>query len=109
MFWKFQGFPACSTSAEGNAAALKAGTDLNCESYGDLRLSYLEGLVSKEDIQRAASRVMAHKFRLGVMDPPSAVPFSNIPATVIGAPYHLLKATQAAQRGGHLLDVAQCL
>lgn len=89
----------CSTSAEGNAVALKAGTDLNCESYADLKLSYLGGLVSKADIKKAASRVMEHKFRLGVLDPPADVPYSDIPASVIGAPDHLLKATQAAQKG----------
>ena len=90
----------CSTSAEGNAAALKAGTDLNCESYADLRASYLQGLVTKADIERATTRVMEHKFRLGVMDPPGNVPFSDIPSSAIGAPHHLLKAVQAAQKGG---------
>lgn len=89
----------CSTSAEGNAAALKAGTDYNCESYADLRLSYLEGLVTRSDIERAASRVLEHKFRLGVMDPPSRNPFADIPATIIGSPHHLLKTTEAAQKG----------
>ena len=92
----------CRTSSEANAAALKAGTDLNCESYGDLRLSYVEGLVSKADIQKAAGRIVEHKIRLGVLDPPASVPFSSIPATVIGAPYHLLRAVRAAQKGNKI-------
>ena len=79
--------------------ALKAGTDMNCENYSGLRQSYLQGLVAASDIRRAAGRVLEHKFRLGVLDPPPRVPFSSIPSSVIGAPYHKLKAVQAAQKG----------
>ena len=89
----------CSSSAKGNAVALKAGTDMNCEDYSGLRQSYLQGLVTAGDIRRAAGRVLEHKFRLGVLDPPARVPFSSIPSSVIGAPYHKLKAVQAAQKG----------
>lgn len=101
--FQHQAASACSSSARGNAVSLKAGTDLNCEDYSGLRESFSKGLVTKEDLERATARVLEHKFRLGVLDPPAKVPYSGIPGAVIGAPFHKLRAVQAAQRGAALL------
>ena len=89
----------CSTSAQGNAAALKAGTDMNCVDYSTLRQSFLQGLITKHELRRAAGRVLEHKFLLGVFDPPARNPFTDVPTEVIGSPFHKLKAIQAAQKG----------
>lgn len=72
---------------------------MNCEDYSGLKASYLAGLVTKAQLQAAARRVLEHKLRLGVLDPPARVPFTTVPSSVIGAPSHLLKAVQAAQKG----------
>ena len=76
---------------------------MNCEDYGGLRESFSEGLVTKEDLERATARVLEHKFRLGVLDPPAKVPYSSISGSAIGAPFHKLKVVEAAQRGTLLI------
>ncbi len=57
-----------------------------------------QGLVSAADIDAAAGRVLAAKFRLGVFDPPAQVPFSAIGADVIGSDAHRALALEAAQK-----------
>ena len=58
----------------------------------------MQGLVSAADIDAAAGRVLAAKFRLGVFDAPEQVPFSAIPASAIGSDAHLALALEAAQK-----------
>lgn len=57
------------TAVESAAAALKAGCDLNC---GNVYLSVLEafneGLITEEEIDRSAVRVMATRMKLGLFD-----------------------------------------
>ena len=89
----------CSSSAEGNADALRAGTDMACESYATLNQSLTQGLVSEEDINRAVARVLTSKFNLGLFDPPSDVPYTAIGLDILGAPYHRALATEAARKG----------
>ncbi len=60
--------------------------------------SSTQGLVSATDIDRAAARVLAAKFRLGVFDPPAQVPYTAIPASVIGSDAHRALALEAAQK-----------
>jgi len=57
-----------------------------------------QGLVSAADIDAAAGRVLAAKFRLGVFDPPAQVPFSAIGTDVIGSDAHRALALEAAQK-----------
>ncbi len=54
--------------------------------------------MSAADIDAAAGRVLAAKFRLGVFDPPAQVPFSAIGADVIGSDAHRALALEAAQK-----------
>ena len=91
--------PSRSSSATGKAAALRAGTDMACESYADLRRSLSERLVSVGELDAAVARVLASKFRLGVFDPPGRVPYSRLGLEVLGAPAHKAKAVEAAQKG----------
>ncbi|KAK9839864.1 hypothetical protein WJX81_007210 [Elliptochloris bilobata] len=93
-----------NTSAEGHAMALKAGTDMACTEYsGHLNESLAQGLVSAADIDTAAGRVLAAKFRLGVFDAPEQVPFSGISASAIGSDAHMALALEAAQKSIVLL------
>ncbi|HEU5232080.1 MAG TPA: glycoside hydrolase family 3 C-terminal domain-containing protein [Terriglobales bacterium] len=74
------------TMEEGVAAAIKAGTDLICgnprtrvKTERDAALKAVqEGILSEADIDRAMKRLFTARFRLGMFDPPSAVPFSQI-------------------------------
>ena len=74
------------TMEEGVAAAIKAGTDLICgnprtrvKTERDAALKAVqEGILSEADIDRAMKRLFTARFRLGMFDPPSAVPFSQL-------------------------------
>ena len=56
----------------------------------------------KHHLKQATSRILQHKFLLGVFDPASENPYAEIPSQVIGSPFHKLKAIQAAQKGEDL-------
>lgn len=57
------------TAVDSAAAALKAGCDLNCGNvYLHALEAYHEGLVTEEEITRAAVRVMTTRIKLGLMD-----------------------------------------
>ena len=58
-----------STATQSAALAIKNGCDLNCGNvYLQMMLAYKEGLVSEEDITRAAERFIATRIRLGMFD-----------------------------------------
>lgn len=61
------------TAVESAAVALKAGCDLNCGNvYLHVMEAYNEGLVTEEEIDRSAIRVMATRMKLGLFDPDCA-------------------------------------
>lgn len=99
--WKFQGYVVSDCGAltdisqghhyangvpEGFAAALKAGTDLDCVSPSHppsvdrdaLLQAVNDGLISEADLDRALHRLFMARFQLGMFDPPSMVPYSKI-------------------------------
>ncbi|AQR97316.1 glycoside hydrolase family 3 C-terminal domain-containing protein [Clostridium saccharoperbutylacetonicum] len=70
-----------STATESAALAIKNGCDLNCGNvYLQMLLAYKEGLVTEEDITRAAERLMATRIRLGMFD--EECEFNKIPYTM---------------------------
>jgi beta-glucosidase len=98
------GHRVVATRMEAAARALRAGCDLECGgSYRELAAAAAAGLVDQADIDRAAVRVLTARFRLGVFDPPAAVPFSDIPPSVVACAEHVALARQAARRSMVLL------
>ena len=93
--WKFQGHVVSDcgaikdfhenhgvtkTAPEAVALAVNAGCDLNCGNlYANLLIAHKEGLVSEEAIDKAVSRLMMTRMKLGLFDPPEKVPYSSIP------------------------------
>jgi beta-glucosidase len=70
-----------STATESAALAIKNGCDLNCGNvYLQMLLAYKEGLVTEDDITRAAERLMATRIRLGMFD--EECEFNKIPYTM---------------------------
>lgn len=63
----------CSTSSEGNAASLLAGTDMNCVDYGALRQSLAEGL-----IKVIYADLHAHRYA-SYFNPFHLQPFAKVP------------------------------
>ena len=100
------------TMEEGVAAALKAGTDLICGEPPQDRV-HLErtaalnavkrGLLAETDIDRAVTRLMTARLRLGMFDPPAMVPWSGLGAAANDTPEHRKLALETAQESLVLL------
>ena len=86
--------------------ALKAGLDLECgdDVYTEPLLNaYRMGMVSDEDIDRAARRVLTARMHLGFFDKPESCPYTQIPPSVIGSEEHQQLALEAARQAIVLL------
>ena len=124
--WNFQGYVVSDcgaitdvseghhfskTLAEGVAASLKAGTDLICGSPRSrvqaerdaLLAAVKQGVLPEADLDRAMLRLFTARFRLGMFDPQSLVPFSKIPASENDSADHRALALQAARESIVLL------
>ena len=92
-----------ATAPESAALALKRGCDLNCGvTYLHLLQAYQDGLISAEDIARAAERVMATRIKLGIMD--GDCEYDRIGFDACDCDAHADKALQAARRSMVLLQ-----
>lgn len=98
------------TASEAAALAVKNGCDLECGCtygipchYGQLAEAIRQGLVTETEIDRSVKRLLMARFRLGMFDPPEAVPYSHIPYSVVNSPEHRELALEAAQQSLVLL------
>lgn len=66
--------------------------------FGKLKEALEQELVNVSDIDQALERSLAVRFRLGMFDPPSAVPYSKISPSMIGTTGHIKAATEAARQ-----------
>ncbi|KAA6343626.1 Xylan 1 4-beta-xylosidase [termite gut metagenome] len=118
--WGFNGYVVSDCGAVGhlfhshhytdsyeNAAvlALKAGLDLECGDAMDRNLysALQKGLVTEQDIANAAYHVLRARFKLGVFDDPTLVPFTKISPDVIGSEKHHQLALETARQSLVLL------
>jgi beta-glucosidase len=93
-----------ATSAEAAALAVKAGCDLNCgDTYKHLVNAVRKGLLAERDVDRALSRLLLARFRLGMFDPPAQVRWAQIPYSVVDSPEHRQLALEAARKSIVLL------
>ena len=84
----FGGHRFSPTPEEGVAAAFKGGMDLICGDYRNAmsteRAAILgavrQGLLLEGDIDRSLRRLFKARFKLGMFDPPSMVPYSSVTA-----------------------------
>jgi len=131
--WKFGGYVVSDCGAiedvsehhhfkpsmeEGVAAALKAGTDLICGEPPQDRVhlertaalsAVKQGLLTEADVDRAVTRLLIARFRLGVFDPPSLVPWSKLGAAANDTAEHRKLALRTAQESLVLLKNANHL
>ena len=102
--WQSHG--AVATRDEAVAAAIKAGVDVLCDPK-PLDYSVVSAVESKllpvADLDRAVTRGLTLRFRLGMFDPPEMVPFNRIPRSVVGSPEHVALALQSARESFVLL------
>lgn len=93
-----------STLAEAAAQSVKAGCDLSCGcAFTALREAVEQGLITEEEVDRALSRLLEARFRLGMFDPEERVPFASIPESVVECEAHRGLARRAAAEGVVLL------
>ena len=73
------------------------------DDYNYLPRALMEGLITEKEIDAAARRELTSRFRLGMFDPPSLVPWSKIGADQIDTPEHQALALKVAEESIVLL------
>jgi beta-glucosidase len=101
----FDGHHYTAGYEESAIAALKAGLDLEC---GDCMIKNLysalqKGLVTEQDIENAAFHVLRARFKLGIFDDPSLVPYNQILPSTVGDKKHQKLALETARQSIVLL------
>ena len=94
-----------SADAEHAAAtSVLAGTDTNCgDTYRALVQAVHDKLLPESAIDTAVKRLFVARFKLGMFDEPSAVPYSQIPFSENDSAPHRALALQAARESMVLL------
>src|SRR5215467_2267064 len=115
--WKFDGYVVSDCAAVADvfsghhftpdmahaaAAAVKAGTDLECgfgkgQAYPALVDAVHQNLITEAEIDTALRRLFTARFRLGMFDPPSSYAFGRIPVSDNNSPQHRQLSLQAAR------------
>lgn len=91
-----------STAPESAALALKMGCDLNCgNTYLHMLQAYQEGLVTEEDITKAAVNLYTSRYLLGLFA--DDCEYDQIPYTACDTDEHNAKALEAAEKSMVLL------
>jgi beta-glucosidase len=104
-FWQSHGFS--KDAAEAAAAAVKAGTDLECGvDYANLLTAVKRGIISENDIDLSVRRLFTTRFKLGMFDPDDKVPYAKIPFSVNCSDKNNSLARKAAQESIILLKNA---
>ncbi|WP_077623229.1 glycoside hydrolase family 3 C-terminal domain-containing protein [Sediminibacillus massiliensis] len=92
------------SKVESAALALNNGCDLNCGSmYKYLVQAFEEGLVKEEALDKAVTRLMMTRFKLGMFDDPEKVPYTKIPYEMNNCPEHKEAALEVSKKSMVLL------
>jgi beta-glucosidase len=94
--------------AHAAAAAVKAGTDLECgfhegQAFPSLVDAVHQGLIRESDLDNAVRRLFRARFKLGMFDPPSSFAYGQIPMTEVNSPEHRQLSLRAARESIVLL------
>ncbi len=100
----YQGHNIVETPPQAAALALNTGCNLNCGStYPELLKSIEQGLTTEATVDENLRELLPTRFRLGLFDPPGAVPFDAIGPEVIACEEHLELSREAAAKSIVLL------
>lgn len=86
--------------------AVLAGTDLECgdeDGFSALIDAVNKGLIDEKYIDESVRRLFMVRFRLGMFDPDSIVPYANIPEKELNSPVHKEQALKLARESIVLL------
>lgn len=90
--------------AESAALAVKNGCDLNCGcTYPHLLAAHQAGLIDEATIDVSLKRLFRTRMKLGMFDPDEKVPYSKIPAKLVGRRKHRKLALKMARESIVLL------
>ena len=99
-----EGHKVTHSIEESSALAVKSGCDLNCGcAFASLVKACRKGLVSEEQIDRAVTRLMLIRMRLGMFDSPERVPYTSIPYEKNDCTEHRRLSLDAAKKSLVLL------
>ena len=117
--WHFQGYVTSDCGAvgditsghkytpdneHGSAVAVQAGTDTTCgDEYVALVKAVKDGVIKESEIDTSLKRLFVARFRLGMFDPPGAVPFNRIPFRENDSGENRARALRAARESIVLL------
>lgn len=91
-------------AVESVALAMNRGCDLNCGNiYGNLLKAVEKGLVKEETIERAVTRLLTTRMKLGLFDEPDKVPYNTINYDVVDCKKHQEINEEAARKSVVLL------
>ena len=97
-----EGHMVTDTPTQSVALALKTGCDLNCgDSFRCILRALREGLITEEEITRAAERLFTTRYLLGILGDGSE--FDKIPYETVECEEHLALAQEAARKSCVLL------
>ena len=121
--WKFDGYVVSDCAAVADvsighhyapdmahaaAAAVKAGTDLECgfgpgQAFPALVDAVHQGLIKESDLDTALRRLFRERFKLGMFDPPSSFPYGRLAMSEVNSPDHRQLSLRAARESMVLL------
>jgi beta-glucosidase len=103
-FWQKNAHQTSPDSVHASADALLHGTDTDCGgNYRNLGEAVKQGLISEADLDVSLRRLFEARFKLGLFDPPSMVPYASIPFSEVNSPAHRALALEAADKSIVLL------
>lgn len=93
-----------ANAVESVALAMNMGCDLNCGNiYGNLLKAVEKGIVKEETIEKAVTRLLTTRMRLGLFDEPEKVPYNTINYDVVDCHEHQMINEEAARKSVVLL------
>ena len=104
----FAGHHYTPDMAHAAAAAVKAGTDLECgygqgQAFPSLVDAVHQGLIKESEIDIALRRLFRARFKLGMFDPPSSFAYGEIPVSEVNSEEHRKRSLHAARESIVLL------
>ncbi len=92
-------------AASASADAVLHGTDIDCgtDAYKALVQAVKQGKITEKQIDVSVKRLFMIRFRLGMFDPPSMVPYALTPASILESTEHKAHALKMARQSIVLL------
>lgn len=103
----FQGHKFKPDAPSAVAAAIEAGTDLDCgHMYRHIPEAIRQNLLREAEVDRSLQRLLTARMRLGILQGPERGPYAAIPMSEVGSPTHRALSLRAARESVVLLKNA---